>query len=797
MAGRLKGITIEIGGNTTGLDRALKGVNDGSRRLQSELREVNRQLRFDPHNTELLRQKQELLNESVGNTREKLETLRNAQSQVEEQFRSGKIGAEAYRAFQREVVQTENELQNLQREANTVGDSISHSLEGASEKIGAVGEKFTSAGKAFAPVSAAAGAAVAGSTKIFTGFDDAMRQVQATMGGSKKDFNKLSEAAQKMGSTTRYSATESAEALNYLALAGYDTDKAIATLPKVLNLAQAGGIDLAYASDMVTDSMSALGLKSEELDGFVDQLAKTSQKSNTSIGQLGEAILTVGGTAKVLSGGTVELNTALGLIADNGVKGAEGGTALRNIILSLTAPTSKAKAEMKALGIEVLDSAGNMRPLQEIMGDFNSKLGNLSEGQKAAVLNKIFNKNDLKSVNALLGTTTQRWDELTGLIKNSEGTAAEMAEIMESGIGGAFRDLKSAAEGMAIGIGNALAPLVRKLAEGLTFLAQKFNKLGKTQKQIIAGVLVFVASIAPVLLLVGKVLTTVSAILPMLAKVGPLLTKIGAGLKVLFGIIMANPVIAVIALVVAGLILLWTTNEDFRKAVITIWNQIKEAIGSAIEHILVFFKETIPNTFNAIIDFFKNNWKGILLLIVNPFAGAFKLLYDNCDGFRNKVDSIVSAVINTFKKLPSEMIAIGQNIVEGLWNGIKNASKWLKSKMNEFCNGIVSGIKDKFQIHSPSRVFAGIGENITQGLANGIKAGTGDVLNDMLKLQNGMLNIQTAVYPSKSGKKKEEANTQTIKGGDTYIFNSPKALTPAESRRQMQKEKRTEILTAY
>ena len=137
MAGRLKGITIEIGGNTTGLDRALKGVNDGSRRLQSELREVNRQLRFDPHNTELLRQKQELLNESVGNTREKLETLRNAQSQVEEQFRSGEIGAEAYRAFQREVVQTENELQNLQREANTVGDSISHSLEGASENIGA------------------------------------------------------------------------------------------------------------------------------------------------------------------------------------------------------------------------------------------------------------------------------------------------------------------------------------------------------------------------------------------------------------------------------------------------------------------------------------------------------------------------------------------------------------------------------------------------------------------------------------------------------------------------------------
>lgn len=166
--------------------------------------------------------------------------------------------------------------------------------------------------------------------KVGSSFEAAMSQVAATMGMSAEEihngsaeFSKLQEAAKNAGATTKFSATQAAEALNYMALAGYDTNKSVQTLPTVLNLAAAGNMDLATASDMVTDSMSALGDKAGTVESFVDKMAKTSQKSNTSVQQLGEALLTVGGTAKSLAGGVTEANTVLGIFADNGVKGAK------------------------------------------------------------------------------------------------------------------------------------------------------------------------------------------------------------------------------------------------------------------------------------------------------------------------------------------------------------------------------------------------------------------------------------------------------------------------------------------
>ncbi|MBQ5333355.1 MAG: phage tail tape measure protein, partial [Oscillospiraceae bacterium] len=202
----------------------------------------------------------------------------------------------------------------------------------------------TAAVAAAAAITVAFSTAAAAAINVGTSYTTAMSQVSATMGITRasEDYSLLAASAEEMGAKTKYSATQAGEALNYLALAGYNAEKAVSALPTVLNVAAAGGIDLAYSSDMITDSMSALGLGMNELEGFADKLAKTSQKSNTSISQLGEAILTVGGTAKTLSGGVTELNTMLGLIADNGIKGAEGGTALRTMILSLSAPTDTA-----------------------------------------------------------------------------------------------------------------------------------------------------------------------------------------------------------------------------------------------------------------------------------------------------------------------------------------------------------------------------------------------------------------------------------------------------------------------
>ena len=305
---------------------------------------------------------------------------------------------------------------------------------------------------------------------VGSGFEASMSQVAATMGitSAAEEFDILSNAAKEMGETTKFSASQAGEALNYLALAGYDAEKAVSALPTVLNVAAAGGMELAAASDMITDAMSALGLETSQMSDFSDKLAVTAQKSNTSVSQLGEAILTVGGTAKNLAGGVTEMNTVLGILADNGIKGAEGGTALRNIILSLTAPTDKAAEAIDGLGVAVFDNEGKMRSLQDIIYDLNDALGTMTDADRSQALSDIFNKVDLKSVNALLGTSAERFDELSGYIDNCSGAAADMASTMDDNLKGDLTIMQSALEGLGIAAYEKFQSPMRSAVQSVT-----------------------------------------------------------------------------------------------------------------------------------------------------------------------------------------------------------------------------------------------------------------------------------------------------------------------------------------
>ncbi len=335
-----------------------------------------------------------------------------------------------------------------------------------------------------------------------------MSQVAATMGitSATAEFQTLSDAAKEMGESTKFSASQAGEALNYLALAGYDANKAVAALPTVLNVAAAGGMELAAASDMVTDAMSALGLETSQMADFSDKLAVTAQKSNTSVSQLGEAILTVGGTAKMLSGGVTEMNTALGILADNGIKGSEGGTALRNVILSLSAPTDTAAAALESLGVTAFDASGAMRPLEDTFADLNTALSSLSDQERTAVLNEIFNKVDLKSVNALLGTSSERFDELSGYISDCVGAAAQMAATMDDNLKGDLTIMQSALEGLGIAAYEKFQTPMRsavqevtasvgELTESLTDgeLSGSFDKVANGMSEIAGSTLKLVA----------------------------------------------------------------------------------------------------------------------------------------------------------------------------------------------------------------------------------------------------------------------------------------------------------------
>ena len=342
--------------------------------------------------------------------------------------------------------------------------------------------------KGLSAMSVAAGDLISGLTQAATGkltelaktsvgvgmsFQSSMSQVAATMGVGVDQIQSLTDKAKEMGSTTAFTATQAADALNYLALAGYDANKAAEVLPSVLNLAAAGGMDLAYASDLVTDAMASLNLEASKanVDEFGNKLAKAASKANANVSQLGEAILTVGGTAANLKGGTTELTTALGLLANVGIKGAEGGTHLRNIILSLQSPTDDATKLMEQLGLQVYDAQGNMRGLDDILTNLSGSLAGLTQGQKDSVINALFNKTDLAAVNGLLAAQGEQWESLAqqidaaGEAAGDSGAMAQMAETQLDNLQGSVTIMQSALEGLQLGIYDYLEPSLNEAAK--------------------------------------------------------------------------------------------------------------------------------------------------------------------------------------------------------------------------------------------------------------------------------------------------------------------------------------------
>lgn len=596
------------------------------------------------------------------------------------------------------------------------------------------------------------GATVAGIGKAAIGvgmdFEEGMSQVAATMGMSSEaiknnegDFKLLSDAAKEAGSTTQFSATQSAEALNYLALAGNDAQTSVSLLPTVLNAAAAGGLELGYASDLITDSMSALGLETVDTATFVDQLAKTSQKSNTSLGQLGEAILTVGGTAKKLQGGTVELNTALGILADNGIKGAEGGTALRNVILSLSAPTDSAAKELKKLGVNAYDANGNFKSLDTIFTELLHSTDNLSESAKNQAFTKIFNKTDLKAVEALLANTGGRFDELSGAIEQSRGAAKEMAKTMNTNLKGSLTTLSSALEGMGIAIFEKFKePLTKAIdtaATSIQNLIKAFNE-GKLDKTLIA----IGSALAGVVTYMGimkgyAIATSILGVAKGLIAAVSMVKSLSGAMAILNTVLLANPIgliVGAIGALVAAFVYLWNTSDGFRNFWIEVWNNIKEFTGTAIETIKNFFTQTIPQAIDNMILWFQTLPTRISEWLQQTITKVGEWATNMWNKAIETGTNFLTGIITWFQELPNKIyywlgyaigyvvawsidmwnkaIETGQKFIENIttwfqqlptkiktWfdNTVQKASEWLSSMKTkavetgtQFINSIVS-----------------------------------------------------------------------------------------------------------
>ena len=570
------------------------------------------------------------------------------------------------------------------------------------------------------------------SVSVGMNFDASMSQVAATMGTTVDQIDNLTKVAKEMGSTTKFTATQAADALNYLALAGYDADKAAEVLPSVLNLAAAGGMDLAYASDLVTDAMASLNIEAnkQNVDDFGNKLAMAASKANANVSQLGEAILTVGGTAANLKGGTTELTTALGLLANVGIKGAEGGTHLRNIILSLQSPTDEAAKKMQKLGLQVYDSQGKMRGLNDILSDLNSAMNGMTQGQKDSIINQLFNKTDLAAVNGLLAAQGEQWDTLAAQIDSADGAMGQMAETQIDNLQGAMTIMSSAFEGMQLAVYDELEPTLTEAVKwGTDCLTQLTTALSEggpeamlaAAGEIISDLAAGIAAQLPGLMTTGVEIITQLA--QNLTDTMPAMLDTGAEVLAALaqGIINATPALLTSATEIIAEFMLYLGDHA---------DEIMDTGMQLLESLVIGITDNLPQLITAAAALIAKWAAALIAHLPDILKCGAAMLTTLVDGIVCSLENLAEAALACVAKLVGvwdgsmdEWGHIGETIVSGLLNGIKGAWNSLTKWVSNGINGLVSGVKGRLGIHSPSKVFDEIGVQVCNGLAQGLDRG--------------------------------------------------------------------------
>lgn len=692
MANRIKGITVEIGGDTTGLDKALKSVNTSIRSTQSALKDVNRLLKLDPSNTELLSQKQRLLKDAIAATKEKLDSLKVAQEQAKQQLESGELGQDKYDALQREIVETEEELRRLQQEAATTNTALSK-IDVAGQKMEAVGNSIAGAGKKMMGVTTVIGGVGVAAVKTAADFDSAMSQVAAVSGATGKDFDALRNKAREMGAKTKFSATEAAEAMNYMAMAGWKTEDMLSGIEGIMNLAAASGEDLATTSDIVTDALTAFGLSAKDSGHFADILAAASSNANTNVSMMGETFKYCAPIAGALGFSAEDTAEAIGLMANAGIKSSQAGTALRTIMNNLAGDV---KISGKAIGdvtIATTNADGSMRDLSDILADCRSAFGSLTESEKAQAAESLVGKNAMSGFLALMNAGEGDIEKLSSAIENCDGSAEKMAMTMQDNLTGQITILKSQLQELAISFGDILMPAIRSIVSKLQGFVDKLNGMDEGTKRTVVTIALLVASIGPLLIIIGTAISKIGVAMQGFVKLANGISKLkvavqgGAGVLGKLGAALGGisapvlAVVAVIAVLVAAFVHLWKTNEGFRDAIIGTWTRIKDTISGFCQGI-VDRLNALGIQFTNIVDVLKTVWDGFCQVLAPIFEGVF-----------NNIANILSTATGVITGILDIFIGIFTGNWSQAWNGIKEIFSSIWNGISSFFTNILNVIK--------------------------------------------------------------------------------------------------------
>ena len=769
-ASRINGITIEIGGDTTKLQTALKGVNTEIKNTQAQLKDVERLLKLDPGNTELLAQKHKLLGQAVEETKNKLETLKTAQQQADEALKNGTISKDQYDALQREIIETEQELKRLEEQANQSATAL--------QKIGATGEKWKevggnieNAGKKLMPVTATVTALGTVSVKTAADFESSMSKVAAVSGATGSDLEALSKKAREMGSKTKFSASEAAEAMNYMAMAGWKTEDMLSGIEGVMNLAAASGEDLATTSDIVTDALTAFGLSAQDSGHFADVLAAASSNANTNVSMMGETFKYAAPIAGALGFSVEDTAEAIGLMANAGIKGSQAGTSLRTIMTNLSGDVKICGQNIGEVTIATTNADGSMRDLSDILADCRTAFSGLSESEKAAAAESLVGKNAMSGFLALMNAGEGDIAKLSGAIDNCNGAAQSMADTMNDNLEGQLTILKSQLQELAISFGEILLPAVKSIVSFLQGFINVLNSMPDGMKQTIVTIALVAAALGPVLIIIGKVISAVGTIMTIVPKVAGVIKTVQGAFAALNATMLANPIvliIAAIAALVAAFIYLWNTNEEFRQFWINLWEDIKEIAITVWEALKAFFsaaweaiKATAETIWNAIAGFFTGLWEGIkntFTTVVNAISTFLTTMWNTIKSVAETVWNAISTFFTTIwtaiKTVVTTVVTAISTFLTTAWNTIKTTITTVLNAIKSVFETIWNAIKTAITtvVNGIKNTITTVWNNIKSTVSNVMTALKNAVSTAFSTMWNGIKSTVSGIYNTiKSG----------------------------------------------
>ena len=724
MATRIEGITIKIGGDTTELTKALDGVYKKLRESRSQLGDVDKLLKLDPGNTELLKQKFSALGEEINATKDKLATLKEAEKQMTE---NGQVGTAEWDALQREIIATEQSLKGLNKEMDKFGSVSAQKIAAAGEQVKTVGDKITSAGQAIMPASVAMiGLGTAAATK-FAEVDKVMQLTNATMGNTEEQAKLLDKAMSEAAANSTFGMSDAANATLNFARAGLTAEQAAAALAPAMNLAAGEGGNLDTVSAGLVATINGFHDSFENTAHYADVFAAACNNSALDVDSLSNA-MSVAAPIFATAGYKIE-DAALymGVMANNGIDANVAANALKTGFARLVSPAKQGAEAMEKYGISVTKADGSMKDSATIQRELHDTFAKLSESEQMAAASAIFGKNQMAPWLALINTAPKDVNELSESLTNCAGTTDDMAESMMSGFGGSIEKLKSSLDVLMTSLGKVVAEFLTPIVQHIQKFVDWLNSLDEKTRKLIVTIGAVVAAAGPVLIFVGKLTSAVGSIMTWapkivtgIGKLKGLLAGLGGAIQSVWAFLAANPIVLVIAAVaalVAAFIHFWRTSEGFRnfwinlgKTLVSVWEGFKQRVSEIWNGI----KETASTVWTSIKDFFTNTWTAIKQKaeeIWNGIKNFFANLWENIkstattawEGIKGKLTSIweglrdkASEVWGAIKEKVSAVTDATKEVLQEKWNNIKNAYHEHGGGLNGIAYATMEALKAKY-----------------------------------------------------------------------------------------------------